>query len=95
MDQALVLRHCQSILTILLSVAHLNTYVPDDVAIALKREAESAGVPLSRFMLSRVTPLAPAHAWPPGFFEKSCGFLAGDMDEPPDPLPEPLDARVE
>ena len=73
-------------------MAHLNIYLPDDVAAALKREASSAGVTLSRFMLSRVTDMASGGGWPPGFFEKSCGFLTEGMDEPSDPPPEPLDA---
>lgn len=73
-------------------MAHLNIYLPDDVAAALKREANAAGVPLSRFILSRGTGNRPGDHWPEGFFELSCGFLAENIEEPADAPAEPVEA---
>jgi hypothetical protein len=72
-------------------VAHLNLYVPDEVAANLKQEAAAAGVPLSRFLLSLV-PGGSEDQWPAGFFEQSCGFLAEDIEELADESPEPTEA---
>ena len=41
-----------------------------DVADALKQEANAAGVPLSRLMLSRMRGHKSGNEWPPDFFEK-------------------------
>jgi hypothetical protein len=51
-------------------VAHLNIYLPDDVAASLKQEANAAGVPLSRFMLSLLPGGASRDEWPPDFSGK-------------------------
>ena len=73
-------------------MAHLNLYIPDEVAANLKQEANAAGVPLSRFMLSLVPGCGSGDQWPAGFFETSCGFLTEDIEEPADTLPEPTEA---
>ncbi len=73
-------------------VAHLNIYVPDELAETLKKEARSAGVPLSRFMLSRMSSIGPGADWPPGFFTQTCGFLTEDIAEPFDAPPEPVES---
>ena len=72
-------------------MAHLNLYIPDDLAARLKREASAAGMPLSRFMLSQIRGGASLEAWPTGFFAEACGFLTEDMEEPADSPPEPVD----
>lgn len=73
-------------------MAHLNLYIPDDIAEALKQEANSARVPLSRYVLSLLTARRPGAGWPPGYFERACGFLSDEMEEPADALPEPVEA---
>jgi hypothetical protein len=71
-------------------VAQLNLYVPDDLAGRLKREAQRAGIPLSRYVLSLIS--APAReGWPAGYFDKACGFLREEFPEPEDRLPEGID----
>ena len=72
-------------------MAHVNIYLPDDVAATLKQEANAAGVPLSRFILSLLPGAASGDEWPPGFFEQACGFLTEDIHEPADAPPEPLE----
>ena len=65
-------------------------YVPDDLAERLKREAHEAHLPLSRYVVSR---LSDAHAagWPAGYFETVCGFLREEFPEPEDRLPEAVE----
>ena len=70
---------------------HLNLYLPDDIAAALKQEANSAKVPLSRYVLSLLAARAPGAGWPQGYIERVCGFLSEEMAEPADALPEPLE----
>ena len=73
-------------------MAHLNIYLPDDVASALKRDANAAGLPLSRFVLSILPDGRHGEEWPPDFFDKACGFLTENMEEPADAPPEPTEA---
>ncbi|HLH20838.1 MAG TPA: hypothetical protein VKX45_26670 [Bryobacteraceae bacterium] len=73
-------------------MAQLNLYVPEDLAARLKREAQRAKVPLSRYVVS----LLAAHTgagpdWPKGYFENLCGFLSEDFPEPDDRMPEPVE----
>jgi hypothetical protein len=72
-------------------MAQLNLYVPEDLASRLKREARRAGVPLSRYVVSLLSARKKS-AWPPGYFEKTCGFLREDFPEPDDRAPEPVEA---
>jgi hypothetical protein len=73
-----------------LGVAQLNIYVPDGLAERLKRDAQRAGIPLSRYVLSLISsPMA--EGWPTGYFDKACGFLREDFPEPEDRLPESVD----
>jgi len=69
----------------------LNLYLPDDLAAVLKQEANSARVPLSRYVLSLLTARGPGAGWPPGYFERVCGFLSDEVEEPADTPPEPLE----
>jgi len=71
-------------------MAQLNLYVTDKVAARLKREARRAGVPLSRYVVSRLEDGA-EHDWPAGFFQKACGFLREKISEPGDRLPEAVE----
>jgi hypothetical protein len=73
-------------------VAHLNLYLPDDLAASLKQQANANGVPLSRLMLSYLPGGHSGDDWPTGFFEQVCGFLTEDMEEPADPPPDPVEA---
>lgn len=73
-------------------MAHLNLYLPDDVAAVLKQEANAARVPLSRYVLSLLAARGPGARWPQGYFEQVCGFLSEEMAEPEDALPEPIEA---
>lgn len=73
-------------------MAHLNLYLPDDIAAVLKQEANSAKVPLSRYILSLLAAHRPGAGWPPGYFDRVCGFLSEEMEEPADALPEPVQA---
>lgn len=72
-------------------MAHLNLYLPDDVAATLKREANTANVPLSRFVLSILQTDETKGDWPAGYFEQVCGFLTEEMKEPADTFAEPID----
>jgi hypothetical protein len=74
-------------------MAQLNLYVPDEEATRLRNEAEKAGLPLSRYVLSLIDRNATRDAWPPGYFESACGFLKHEPDfaEPLDAPPEPVD----
>lgn len=72
-------------------MAQLNLYVPDEVADRLKREANRAGLPLSRYV-SGILHSFEANEWPPDFFNKRCGFLQEDIPEPPDSRPETVEA---
>jgi hypothetical protein len=72
-------------------MAHLNLYLPDDIAEVLKQEASSARLPLSRYVLSLLVSRGPGAAWPSQYFERECGFLSEEMAEPEDAPPEPLD----
>ena len=72
-------------------MAHLNLYLPDDVAEVLKQEANSAKVPLSRYVLSLLTARRQEAGWPSQYFERVCGFLSEEIAEPADAPPEPLD----
>jgi hypothetical protein len=71
-------------------MAHLNLYLPDDVAAALRQEADSAKLPLSRYVSSLLMARTPGNGWLPGYFDHVCGFLAEEIPEPLDALPEPL-----
>jgi hypothetical protein len=64
-------------------MARLSVYV----AARLKREARQT---LWRYLLSSLDPPQKL-GWPPGYFEKFCGFLEEDFPEPEDPLPEPVE----
>ncbi|MGO9257618.1 MAG: hypothetical protein ACLQU1_15095 [Bryobacteraceae bacterium] len=68
----------------------LNLYVSEDLASRLKREARRAGLPLSRYVVSLLS-AGKKSGWPPGYFEKTCGFLHEDFPEPEDRLPEPVE----
>lgn len=73
-------------------MAQLNLYVPDDVAAQLKQEARKAHLPLSRYLLSRLSTSADT-GWPDGYFETACGFLHEEFPEPADRLPEAIELR--
>ncbi|MBI2690301.1 MAG: hypothetical protein HYX27_28675 [Acidobacteria bacterium] len=70
-------------------MAQLNLYVPDDLAAKLKKEAERAHMSLSGYVVQQ---LSKDHSddYPPGYFERVCGFLKEDFPEILDPPPEPL-----
>lgn len=75
-------------------MARVNLYVSDDLAERLKREARDAHLPLSRYLLSRLS-VTPEGKWPAGYFESACGFLREDFPEPEDHLPEAVETREE
>ena len=73
-------------------MAHLNLYLPDDVADILKHEANAARVPLSRYVSSLLAARGSGEeGWPPDYFERVCGFMTEDMAEPEDLPPEPVE----
>ena len=73
-------------------MAHLNIYLPDDIAAVLKREAKSARVPLSRYVSSLIAGhRGPRAEWPARYLKDVCGFLSEEMAEPLDALPEPVE----
>lgn len=72
-------------------MAHLNIYLPDDVAASLRSQAANARVPLSRYVMSLVSDRSGGNGWPEGYFQTACGFLTEDLAEPPDFVPEPVD----
>jgi hypothetical protein len=72
-------------------MAHLNLYLPDDIAAVLKEEANSARVPLSRYVLSLLAARRPGAGLPQGYIQRVCGFLSEEIAEPADALPEPLE----
>ncbi len=72
-------------------MAHLNIYVPDDVAALLKRKASRAKVPLSRYVLSLLSGEGPTAEWQQEYFDRVCGFLAENIEEPADELPEAVE----
>ncbi len=74
------------------AMAHLNIYLPDEFADKLKREANAAKVPLSRYLLSLLSDRGEGGGWPAGYLDHVCGFLAEPMAEPADALPEPVEA---
>jgi len=80
--QNLIVDNLSIILDIIIrgSSQYLPTRRPS--ASSLKRQAHAAGMPLSRLVLSRLGTDSGAGRWPEGFFEKSCGFLVGEMPEP-------------
>jgi hypothetical protein len=70
-------------------MAQLNLYVPDELAERLRREAKTAGLSLSRYVLSLLQlDRADSHRH---FLDSLCGFLTEDMEEPQDAPPEPVD----
>jgi hypothetical protein len=69
-------------------VARLNLDVPEELAERLKRNARQAGIPLSRYVLSLISSSPTGKGWPPGYFDRACGFLSEDFPEPEDRLPE-------
>ena len=72
-------------------MAHLNLYVPDELAASLKREAQAARVPLSRHVLTLLADRGGDGFLPSDYFVSACGFLTEEMAEPMDPLPEAVD----
>ena len=72
-------------------MAHLNLYLPDDVANRLKHEATSANLPLSRYVVNLLTGAGGRAAWPEGYFKNVCGFLNEEMEEPLDLPPNPVE----
>ena len=68
-------------------MAQLNIYVPDEVAVNLRRLADREGVSLSKYATSLLTRDQPSQ-WPPEFFAETCGFLTEDFPEIEDPAPE-------
>ena len=80
-----------NILGILSCMAHLNLYVPDELAASLKREAQAARVPLSRHVLTLLAARDGDGFLPSDYFVSACGFLTEEMAEPMDPLPEAVD----
>jgi len=73
-------------------MAQLNLYVPDDLAARLKQEARKARLPLSRYVVSRLSPGADP-GWPAGYFETACGFLREEFPEPADGPPEAFESH--
>jgi hypothetical protein len=72
-------------------VAQLNIYVPDIEAERLREEAAQAGLSLSRYVTTLLNPGEKKAAWPKGYFEKACGFLREEFEEPADPPPGPVE----
>jgi hypothetical protein len=62
------------------------------LAERLKREARTARLPLSRYVLSLLS-TASGSGWPAAHFETACGFLREDFPEPEDRLAEELEAQ--
>jgi hypothetical protein len=76
-------------------VAQLNLSVPGEEADALRREADRAGVSLSKYVLTMIAPKRDSAGFPPGYFTAVCGFPTEDFPEPADPAAEPLDFEVD
>ena len=70
-------------------MAQMNLYVPDEVATKLKQEADRSGMSLSKYVLYLLSEKRP-EGWPEGYFDRACGFLEWEFEEPADSLPEPV-----
>jgi hypothetical protein len=70
-------------------MAHLNIYVPDELAAELKSKAAKEGVSLSKFVVGKLDE-KPNNGWG-DYFERVKGCLPDDFEEPEDLPPEPLD----
>lgn len=62
----------------------LHFYVPDEVAERIRREAEAAHMPVSRYLASLVKREL-LNEWPERFFEEAVGAWQGDPLERIDP----------
>jgi hypothetical protein len=75
-------------------LAHLNIYVPDELAAELKSKAAKEGLSLSKFVVKQISPQPERELSNNGwgdYFERIKGILPADFEEPEDPLPEPID----
>lgn len=72
-------------------MAHLNIYVPDELAAELKSKAAKEGLSLSKFVVKQISPKLDHNGWPEGYFEKIKGILPDDFEEPEDFPPRPVD----
>ena len=73
-------------------MAQLNLYVPDEEAARLRIDAKKAGLTLSKYVVHLLDRSKGDDHWPPGYFEKVCGFLkTEDFPEPSDPIAEPVE----
>lgn len=76
------------------SMAQLNLYVAESVAVDLKQRAVQRGVSLSSYVVHLLKPENPPGSdagWPAGFFEERCGFLKEEIPVPADPPPDAVE----
>ena len=73
-------------------MAHLNLYLPDDLADGLRQEAQKVGQPLSRYVLALLNQQRQTSQWPVGYFDRVCGFLSPDFEEPADLVADPVES---
>jgi hypothetical protein len=60
-------------------MAQLHFYVPDDIEKLVRKQAEEAHLPLSRFLAELVKKEAAQHSgWPDGYLDQVFGGWEGD-----------------
>lgn len=64
-------------------VAQLTLEIPDEIEARHRREAEQAGVSLSKYVVDKLAPLQTTW-WPHGYLESIRGCLSEDFEEPVD-----------
>ncbi len=66
-------------------MTQLQIELPDEVAVQVRRQAESRGLSVSRFLTDLVAREV-GKGWPKGFFEEVVGGWKGESLERPAPL---------
>lgn len=72
-------------------MAQVTIYIPDDLAVGLKERAKREGKSLSAYVAEIARREVAPDAWSDAFL-RLYGSWEGDLEEPADPAPEPLDA---
>lgn len=66
----------------------LHCYVPDPIAVKVQRQAEAAGLSVSRY-IAELIKREVGMGWPEGYFEKVIGGWRGEpLQRPPQLEPE-------
>jgi hypothetical protein len=66
-------------------MTQLNIELPDEVAVEVKRRAETQGLSISRFV-TKLVEREIGKGWPKGFFDEVVGGWKGEPPERPAPL---------